>query len=116
MAAGLSGECTGGVPTLEVSANAPLGKEGAVLEQIQAGVVNICAGDFGGMRKPAPELGCISFCGLCVGRDRWRCVMDSEPVVGRFGRPPKSRAPCRAARLPPWCRPARRTGPETCTG
>ncbi|NQV95077.1 MAG: C4-dicarboxylate ABC transporter substrate-binding protein, partial [Sphingomonadales bacterium] len=58
--ADLTDEYTGGELKIQVFPNEQLGKEDAVLEQLQAGIVNIYAEGFGYMRKWAPELSWVS--------------------------------------------------------
>nr|WP_253949011.1 TRAP transporter substrate-binding protein [Mangrovicoccus sp. HB161399] len=80
----LTDEYTDGKLTIQVFPNEQLGKEDAVLEQMQVGVVNIYAEGFGYMRKWAPELSWISPSYLFDDRDHWRRFMNSDLVKGWF--------------------------------
>lgn len=82
--ADLTKEYTGGELTIEVFPNEQLGKEDAVLEQLQAGIVNIYAEGFGYMRKWAPELSWISPAFVFDDYDHWVRFMDSDLVKGWF--------------------------------
>lgn len=77
-------EYTGGSLTIEVYPNEQLGKEDAVLEQLQAGIINIYAEGFGYMRKWAPELSWVSPAFLFDDYDHWVRFMDSDLVKGWF--------------------------------
>lgn len=80
----LVSENTNGELTIEVFPNEQLGKEDAVLEQMQAGIVNIYAEGFGYMRKWAPELSWISPAFVFDDYDHWVRFMDTDLVKGWF--------------------------------
>ena len=80
----LVAENTDGELTIDVYPNEQLGKEDAVLEQLQAGIVNIYAEGFGYMRKWAPELSWVSPAFAFDDYDHWVRFMDSELVQGWF--------------------------------
>ncbi len=82
--ADLAEEYTGGELKIEVFPNEQLGKEDAVLEQLQAGIVNIYAEGFGYMRKWAPELSWTSPAFMFDDYDHWVRFMDSDLVKGWF--------------------------------
>ena len=80
----LVAEKTGGDLTIEVYPNEQLGKEDAVLEQLQAGIVHIYAEGFGYMRKWAPELAWVSPAFVFDDYDHWVRFMDTDLVKGWF--------------------------------
>ena len=82
--ADLTEEYTNGELTIQVFPNEQLGKEDAVLEQLQAGIVNIYAEGFGYMRKWAPELEWVSPAFLFDDYDHWVRFMDSDLVKSWF--------------------------------
>ena len=82
--ADLAEEYTGGELKIKVFTNDQLGKEDAVLEQLQAGIVNIYAEGFGYMRKWAPELSWTSPAFMFDDYDHWVRFMDSDLVKGWF--------------------------------
>jgi len=82
--ADLTEEYTGGELTIEVFPNEQLGKEDAVLEQLQAGIVNIYAEGYGYMKKWAPELVWASPAFVFDDYDHWVRFMDSDLVKGWF--------------------------------
>ncbi len=82
--ADLAEEYTDGELTIQVYPNEQLGKEDAVLEQLQAGIVNIYAEGFGYMRKWAPELSWISPAFVFDDYDHWVRFMESDLVKGWF--------------------------------
>lgn len=84
MFADLTEEYTDGELKIQVFPNEQLGKEDAVLEQLQAGIVNIYAEGFGYMRKWAPELSWTSPAFMFDGYDHWVRFMDSDLVKGWF--------------------------------
>lgn len=84
MFAELAEDYTGGELKIEVYPNEQLGKEDAVLEQLQAGIVNIYAEGFGYMRKWAPELSWTSPAFVFDDYDHWVRFMASELVEGWF--------------------------------
>lgn len=82
--ADLTAEYTGGALTIDVYPNEQLGKEDAVLEQLQAGIVNIYAEGFGYMRKWVPDLQWTSAAFLFDDYDHWVRFMDSDLVKSWF--------------------------------
>lgn len=80
----LTEEYTDGELTIQVFPNEQLGKEDAVLEQLQAGIVNIYAEGYGYMKKWAPELVWASPAFMFDDYDHWVRFMDSELVKGWF--------------------------------
>lgn len=77
-------EHTDGQLTIQVFPNEQLGKEDAVLEQLQAGIVQIYAEGFGYMRKWAPELSWVSPAFVFDDYDHWVRFMDTDLVKGWF--------------------------------
>jgi TRAP-type C4-dicarboxylate transport system substrate-binding protein len=75
---------TNGELTIEVYPNEQLGKEDAVLEQLQAGIVQIYAEGFGYMRKWAPDLAWVSPAFVFDDYDHWVRFMDTDLVKGWF--------------------------------
>lgn len=84
--ADLTEEYTGGELKIQVFPNEQLGKEDAVLEQMQAGIVNIYAEGFGYMRKWAPELAWVSPAFVFDDYDHWVRFMDSDVVKSWFAK------------------------------
>lgn len=84
MFAELTEEYTNGELKVQVYPNEQLGKEDAVLEQLQAGIVNIYAEGFGYMRKWAPELAWTGAAFVFDDYDHWVRFMDSDLVKGWF--------------------------------
>lgn len=84
MFAELTEEYTDGALTVQVFPNEQLGKEDAVLEQLQAGIVNIYAEGFGYMRKWAPELSWVSPAFMFDDYDHWVRFMDTDLVQSWF--------------------------------
>ncbi len=84
--ANLTAEYTGGELKIKVFPNEQLGKEDAVLEQMQAGIVNIYAEGFGYMRKWAPELSWTSPAFVFDDYDHWVRFMDSDLVKSWFAK------------------------------
>jgi TRAP-type C4-dicarboxylate transport system substrate-binding protein len=82
--ADLTEQYTNGTLKITVYPNEQLGKEDAVLEQLQAGIVNIYAEGFGYMRKWAPELSWTSPAFMFDSYDHWVRFMDSDLVRGWF--------------------------------
>ncbi len=82
----LTEEYTNGELTIEVFPNEQLGKEDAVLEQLQAGIVNIYAEGYGYMKKWAPELVWASPAFVFDDYDHWVRFMDSDVVKGWFAK------------------------------
>ncbi|MEP3275584.1 MAG: TRAP transporter substrate-binding protein [Stappiaceae bacterium] len=84
--ADLTEEYTDGELKIEVFPNEQLGKEDAVLEQMQAGIVNIYAEGFAYMRKWAPELSWVSPAFMFDDYDHWVRFMDSDVVKSWFAK------------------------------
>ena len=82
--ADLTEEYTEGELKIDVYPNEQLGQEDAILEQMQAGIVNIYAEGFGYMRKWAPELSWISPAFLFDDYDHWVRFMNSDLVESWF--------------------------------
>lgn len=82
--ADLTEKYTGGALTIQVYPNEQLGKEDAVLEQLQAGIVQIYAEGFGYMKKWEPSLGWLSAPFVFDDYDHWRRFMQSDTVKGWF--------------------------------
>lgn len=80
---------TDGKLDIKVYPNEQLGKEDAVLEQLQAGVVQIYAEGFGYMRKWAPELSWVSPAFFFDDYDHWARFMNSELVRSWFDKAAK---------------------------
>jgi len=80
----LVAENTNGELTIEVYPNEQLGKEDAVLEQLQAGIVQIYAEGFGYMRKWAPDLAWVSPAFVFDDYDHWARFMDTDLVKAWF--------------------------------
>lgn len=85
----LTNKYTDGKLTIKVYPNEQLGKEDAVLEQLQAGVVNIYAEGFGYMRKWAPELSWTSPAFFFDNYDHWARFMNSDLVKSWFDKAAK---------------------------
>nr|WP_321457389.1 TRAP transporter substrate-binding protein [uncultured Cohaesibacter sp.] len=75
---------TDGKLTITVFPNEQLGKEDAVLEQLQSGIINIYAEGFPFMRKWVPELQWIEPPFIFDGFDHWARFMHSDLVTGWF--------------------------------
>ena len=75
---------TDGKLTITVFPNEQLGKEDAVLEQLQSGIINIYAEGFPFMRKWVPELQWIEPPFIFDGFDHWERFMHSDLVTGWF--------------------------------
>lgn len=82
--ADLTKEYTDGKLTIQVFPNEQLGKEDAVLEQLQAGIVNIYAEGYSYMKKWEPELSWTSPAFMFDDYDHWVRFMDSDMVKGWF--------------------------------
>ncbi len=80
----LTEEYTGGELKIEVYPNEQLGKEDAILEQLQAGIVNIYAEGFAYMRKWAPEVSWMTPAFVFDDYAHWVRFMDSELVKSWF--------------------------------
>jgi len=87
--ADLTDKYTSGDLKIKVFPNEQLGKENAVLEQLQAGAVNIYAEGFGYMKKWAPELAWTSPAFVFDDYDHWVRFMDSKLVKGWFDKAAK---------------------------
>ena len=82
--ADLTEKYTDGALTIQVYPNEQLGKEDAVLEQLQAGIVQIYAEGFGYMKKWEPALGWLSAPFVFDDFDHWQRFMLSDTVTGWF--------------------------------
>ena len=82
--ADLTEKYTDGTLKIQVYPNEQLGKEDAVLEQLQAGIVNIYAEGFGYMRKWAPELSWTSPAFVFDDYDHWVRFMNTNLVKSWF--------------------------------
>jgi len=82
--ADLTDKYTSGELKVQVFPNEQLGKENAVLEQLQAGAVHIYAEGFGYMKKWAPELAWVSPAFVFDDYDHWVRFMDTDLVKGWF--------------------------------
>lgn len=84
--ADLTEDYTGGTLKVIVFPNEQLGKEDAVLEQLQAGIINIYAEGFGYMKKWAPELSWISPAFMFDDYDHWVRFMETDLVKTWFAK------------------------------
>ncbi|MGB3555381.1 MAG: TRAP transporter substrate-binding protein [Jannaschia sp.] len=82
--ADLTEEYTQGELTITVFPNEQLGKEDAVLEQLQANIVQIYAEGFGYMKKWEPALAWLSAPFAFDDYDHWQRFMNSDTVTGWF--------------------------------
>lgn len=82
--ADLTNEYTNGDLKIEVFPNEQLGKEDAVLEQMQAGIIHLYAEGFSYMKKWAPELAWASPAFVFDDYDHWVRFMASDLVKGWF--------------------------------
>ncbi|WP_299841585.1 TRAP transporter substrate-binding protein [uncultured Jannaschia sp.] len=82
--ADLTEEYTNGDLTIQVFPNEQLGKEDAVLEQLQANIIQIYAEGFGYMKKWEPALAWLSAPFAFDDYDHWQRFMTSETVDGWF--------------------------------
>ncbi|OCX67251.1 C4-dicarboxylate ABC transporter substrate-binding protein [Thioclava sp. SK-1] len=82
--ADLTEEYTNGELTIDVYPNEQLGKEDAVLEQLQAGVVNIYAEGYGFMKKWVPEISWATPAFMFDDYDHWVRFMQTDMVKGWF--------------------------------
>ena len=80
----LTEEYTGGELKITVYPNEQLGKENAVLEQLQANIVQIYAEGFGYMKKWEPALGWLAGPYAFDDYDHWQRFMNSDTVTGWF--------------------------------
>ncbi|WP_292065247.1 TRAP transporter substrate-binding protein [Marivita sp. XM-24bin2] len=82
--ADLTEQYTNGELKIDVYPNEQLGKEDAVLEQLQANIVQIYAEGFGYMKKWEPALAWVSAAFAFDDYDHWQRFMTSETVEGWF--------------------------------
>lgn len=80
----LTEEYTNGELKIDVYPNEQLGKEDAVLEQLQANIVQIYAEGFGYMKKWEPALAWVSAAFAFDDYDHWQRFMTSDTVTGWF--------------------------------
>ncbi|WP_108485165.1 TRAP transporter substrate-binding protein [Oceaniglobus ichthyenteri] len=80
----LTDEYTNGELTITVFPNEQLGKEDAVLEQLQANIIQIYAEGFGYMKKWEPALAWMSAAFAFDDYDHWQRFMTSETAQGWF--------------------------------
>ena len=80
----LTEKYTDGELAITVFPNEQLGKEDAVLEQLQANIVQIYAEGFGYMKKWEPALAWVSAAFAFDDYDHWQRFMSSEMVSGWF--------------------------------
>lgn len=82
--ADLTEQYTNGELKIDVYPNEQLGKEDAVLEQLQANIVQIYAEGFGYMKKWEPALAWVSAAFAFDDYDHWQRFMTSETVDSWF--------------------------------
>ena len=82
--ADLTEEYTNGDLTIDIYPNEQLGKEDAVLEQLQANIIQIYAEGFGYMKKWEPALAWLSAPFAFDDYDHWQRFMNSDTVKGWF--------------------------------
>lgn len=82
--ADLTKEYTDGELTIDIYPNEQLGKEDAVLEQLQMGILNIYAEGFGYMKKWAPELDWTAAPFMFDDFDHWARFMNGDLVQSWF--------------------------------
>lgn len=82
--ADLTEQYTNGELKIDVYPNEQLGKEDAVLEQLQANIVQIYAEGFGYMKKWEPALAWVSAAFAFDDYDHWQRFMTSDTVEGWF--------------------------------
>lgn len=82
--ADLTEQYTNGELKIDVFPNEQLGKEDAVLEQLQANIVQIYAEGFGYMKKWEPALAWVSAAFAFDDYDHWQRFMTSDTVSGWF--------------------------------
>ncbi|MFP7570437.1 TRAP transporter substrate-binding protein [Marivita sp. S2033] len=80
----LTEEYTDGELKIDVYPNEQLGKEDAVLEQLQAGIVNIYAEGYSYMRKWAPEVSWMTPAFVFDDYDHWVRFMETDLVKSWF--------------------------------
>lgn len=82
--ADLTEEYTDGNLKIDVFPNEQLGKEDAILEQLQAGIVHVYAEGFGYMKKWEPSLAWVAAAFAFDDFDHWQRFMTSDTVNGWF--------------------------------
>lgn len=80
----LTEEYTNGELVIDVYPNEQLGKEDAVLEQLQANIIQIYAEGFGYMKKWEPALAWVAGAFLFDDYDHWQRFMTSDYMAGVF--------------------------------
>jgi TRAP-type transport system periplasmic protein len=80
----LTEEYTGGELKIDVFPNEQLGKEDAVLEQLQANIVQIYAEGFGYLKKWEPALAWVAAAFAFDDFDHWQRFMTSDTVTAWF--------------------------------
>ncbi len=80
----LTKEYTNGELIIEVYPNEQLGKEDAVLEQLQANIIQIYAEGFGYLKKWEPALAWVAAAFAFDDYDHWQRFMNSDTVTGWF--------------------------------
>lgn len=80
----LTEEYTGGELKIDVFPNEQLGKENAVLEQLQANIVQVYAEGFGYLKKWEPSLAWVAAAFAFDDFDHWQRFMTSDTVTGWF--------------------------------
>lgn len=80
----LTEEYTDGELKIDVFPNEQLGKEDAVLEQLQANIIQVYAEGFGYMKKWEPALAWVAAAFAFDDYDHWQRFMTSETVTGWF--------------------------------
>lgn len=80
----LTKEYTNGELIIEVYPNEQLGKEDAVLEQLQANIIQIYAEGFGYLKKWEPSLAWVAAAFAFDDYDHWQRFMNSDRVKGWF--------------------------------
>ncbi|MDD9745954.1 MULTISPECIES: TRAP transporter substrate-binding protein [Marinovum] len=80
----LTEEYTDGELKIDVFPNEQLGKEDAVLEQLQANIIQVYAEGFGYMKKWEPALAWVAAAFAFDNYDHWQRFMTSETVTGWF--------------------------------
>lgn len=80
----LTEEYTDGELKIDVFPNEQLGKEDAVLEQLQANIIQVYAEGFGYLKKWEPSLAWVAAAFAFDDFDHWQRFMTSETVSGWF--------------------------------
>ncbi|HBM60101.1 MAG TPA: C4-dicarboxylate ABC transporter substrate-binding protein, partial [Citreicella sp.] len=80
----LTEEYTNGELKIDVYPNEQLGKEDAVLEQLQANIVQVYAEGFGYLKKWEPALAWVAAAFAFDDFDHWQRFMTSDTVSGWF--------------------------------